>query len=309
MPPGLVAIVGDYVREFSHYFDLSGLDGVTVAFDYRDALLRLDRGRPDCSPLTPSDNGVAMAARVRRDGALRSHIVVDAAYVYPLADRDHPDFAESLHGLAHECAHVEITKKFDTCIPGFLFNTRWSHDPRDLHRQGIWISCWEEYEATRLSARFGRSPSETYKDYLVECLKITVHEANERIAAYRLHHDVDQVLSDVYSVYGRALKLASYFYGDAAGQGALISDLRASEYLHFVRGTWFEEHFYRLAHGLETLADRYGCWTSLEEFEEISLIIDEMVVDGGVITIERADGSFYIDVPFSPETEPGYYGI
>ncbi len=55
--------VGDWVRGFGHRFDLSRLDGVTVAFDYAQALAELDRGYETTFRLTPSDGhaiGVAM---------------------------------------------------------------------------------------------------------------------------------------------------------------------------------------------------------------------------------------------------------
>ncbi len=51
--------VGTAVREcvmlFSRHFDLSRLDGVTVAYDYAKALASLDRGYETKQVLTPSD--------------------------------------------------------------------------------------------------------------------------------------------------------------------------------------------------------------------------------------------------------------
>jgi hypothetical protein len=55
-----------YVRELSRQIDLSALDGITVAFDYAQALLDLDRGYATTRKLTPSDGlvyGVAMTLR------------------------------------------------------------------------------------------------------------------------------------------------------------------------------------------------------------------------------------------------------
>ena len=97
-------------------FDLSHLDGVTVAYDYTQALLDLDRGYTTSHPLTPSEGhaiGVAMTPSVIRDGVIKSHVPLSAPYIAPIADGDHPHFQHALHLLAHECAHVEINHKFD----------------------------------------------------------------------------------------------------------------------------------------------------------------------------------------------------
>ena len=37
-------LVATYVRSLSRYIDLTTLDGITIAFDYAQALLELDRG-------------------------------------------------------------------------------------------------------------------------------------------------------------------------------------------------------------------------------------------------------------------------
>lgn len=46
-------VLGEYVRELSRYIDLGQLDGITVAYDYGQALLDLDRGYETAYRLTP----------------------------------------------------------------------------------------------------------------------------------------------------------------------------------------------------------------------------------------------------------------
>ncbi|QFI70519.1 hypothetical protein [Sinorhizobium alkalisoli] len=82
----LAYCVGDYVRELSRYINLERLDGITIAVDYNEALLDLDRGCETDHRLTPSSElveGVAMAPSVIRDGVLKSHLVLNAAYIFP----------------------------------------------------------------------------------------------------------------------------------------------------------------------------------------------------------------------------------
>ncbi len=103
-------LVGAYVRELSRHFDLASLDGITVAYDYAQALLDLDRGYATSFKLTPSDGivlGVAMTPAVMRNGNLKSHMLFNADILRPLEDDKSDLHGLALHTLAHECAHVE----------------------------------------------------------------------------------------------------------------------------------------------------------------------------------------------------------
>ena len=159
-------MVGTCIRELSRQFDLSRLDGVTVAYDYAQALLDLDRGYETNFRLTPSDThvvGIAMTPSVIRDGTLKSHVLLNAAYMAPLEDFKHEHFGFVLHTISHECAHVEVTHKFDAAFPGFLLRTAHA-DARIGYRWQIILACWDEYAATLLSAGFGAEPTEGYED-------------------------------------------------------------------------------------------------------------------------------------------------
>jgi len=108
-------LIAMYVRELSRHIDLSSLDGITVAGDYNQALLDLDRGYVTSHKLTPSEElsfGVAMTPAVIRDGKVKSHIVINAGVVLPLENTNHEAFKLAFHTLAHECAHVEVTQRF-----------------------------------------------------------------------------------------------------------------------------------------------------------------------------------------------------
>jgi hypothetical protein len=74
-------LVATYVRSLSRYIDLTALDGITIAFDYAQALLELDRGYDTKHKLTPSEGivlGVAMTPAVIRDGKIKSHMLFNA---------------------------------------------------------------------------------------------------------------------------------------------------------------------------------------------------------------------------------------
>ena len=58
--------------------------------------------------------GVAMTPAVIRDGKIKSHMLFNAGILLPLEDEKNEFYEQALHTLAHECAHVEVTARFDT---------------------------------------------------------------------------------------------------------------------------------------------------------------------------------------------------
>lgn len=297
-------LIATWVRELSRDIDLSRLDGITVAGDYNQALLDLDRGYETSHELKPSDEyavGVAMTPSVIRDGNLKSHMVFNAGIVAPLDNVDDPLFPQALHVVVHECAHVEVMAKFDRAFPNVLL--RKSYDNiHDGIRWQIILACWDEYAATWISATYGENPTEAYEATFIEMLGRARNEANERIKSYRVHRDIGQVMEEVYGIYGNLMKFAAYHLGNMAGRGLSIEDLPKTKAQ--LEGHWFAAHFEALGALCRALADSYGDWKDTVPFEAIGDLVDEIVEEGGVLVTRSAKAGLYIDIPFSPETMP-----
>ncbi len=73
-----------YVNFFSRLYPLHDLDGITYARDYANTLATLDRGFETETTLTATSDsvalGVAMAPAVKRDGKLKTHVVISAIH-------------------------------------------------------------------------------------------------------------------------------------------------------------------------------------------------------------------------------------
>ena len=292
----LATAVLECVRFLGRHFNLSCLDGVTVAYDYREALASLDRGYETEHILTPSDGyavGVAMTPSVLRDDILKSHIVLNAHIVAPISKPDPESILLPLHVIAHECAHVEITQKFDEAFPRVLLRPQIG-DIRDSFRMKVILVCWDEYAATRLSAGFGENPADGYEETLIKHMATARSIADDFIRAYRFHGNLEQVYTEVCSAYGDLLKFASYALGNADGHGANISDSKVL--IDALSGHWFEPFFYRLSEACRSISAQYGRWTDRAAFEVIGDIADEIVAFGGISHRHLPDGRLYVDI-------------
>lgn len=297
-------LIGEYIRQISRVIDLSHLDGVTVAGDYAQALLDLDRGYATSHKLTPSTEhavGVAMTPAVIRDGTIKSHIVLAAEMILPLSTPEHEEFSTAFHMLVHECAHVELNHFFDAAFPG-----RTLQKPLEALHQGLrWqviSACWDEYGATWISANFGAEQTDNYEETFILVLNATRAKANDHIKEFRVHGNVEQIAGEVYGAYGGLMKFASYHLGNLAGRG--LSVCERPETILALQDHWFSPFFERLESLLKALASNHGKWTSLDEFEAIGDLADELVAMGGLTISSLPDGSGYVNVPFSDDTMP-----
>jgi hypothetical protein len=226
---------------------------------------------------------------------------LDAEYLAHLGDFEHEHFGLALHTIAHECAHVEITHRFDTAFPGFILRTSYP-DARIGYRWQVILACWNEYAATMLSAGFGIEPTEGYEDTFIRSLNETRSQANQCIKAFRVHGRIDQLLGEIYVAYGDLMKCAAYHLGNLRGLGRSLSEMpRTTEALE---GHWFAPYFIRLDDALKDIAKDYGTWADKGVFEVVGDLTDELLAHGGVHYKNRPDGRLYIDIPFTAETLP-----
>lgn len=293
-----------YVREISRYMDLSQLDGVTIAHDYRHAVKNFDRGDESLLPHEASDGhavGVAMTIPVVRDQVLKSHIILNAQHLLALEHTEHPDWDLAVHILAHECAHVEINQRFVAAFPDELFRKPGADYFRP-HRWSIILSCWNEYAATSKSAPYGAKQTSTYEDNFLHSLAETKQKSNDLIIAYRSHGDIAQIVAEIYDAYGELLKFSAYHLGNMKGLGLSLDQLpRTSEAL---TGHWFTPFFEQLGVACECIDSEYGLWANQDAFEAIGDLADRLIAAGGLHIKTRADGQQWIDIPYSPDTMP-----
>lgn len=301
----LAHLIGAVVRELGRHMDLSRLDGVTVAFDYDEALAELDRGIATTRPLLRTSDehlsGVAMAPAVLRDGLVKAHVVLWAPAVLPLeADRSDA-FDAALYLVAHECGHVADLKMRDENFPGTILQ-KTLLGVEEAILGPIAEALWEEYAASRASAPFGRGQTAYYEEGFVLVLGSARERADAAIGAYRLHEDVGRVLAEAGGPLAEPLRLGAYLFGHLDGLGEGLDSapgardlLASSPYRLFVQ---------RTTDALRDLWERRGRWTSLADLDPLRQVGREVLADGGLVLSRTPDGRCHVGVPFTPRTLP-----
>lgn len=154
----LLGMVLGFAITFGSMFDLTALDGITIADDYATALGNIDKGYPGMKAATPTLDqfgaGFAMAVPVLRAGQHKSHIVFNSALVRPLVDPANDGYDFAVHTLAHELAHV-----YDHMLRSKAMPNHYGTPMPDLKEAVLTefaMAAWDKYAASRLSAPWGR---------------------------------------------------------------------------------------------------------------------------------------------------------
>lgn len=291
----------------SQSIDLTGLDGVTVAFDYDEALVELDRGYETTYKLTATKDvaiGVAMAPRVIRDGVIKTHLVLNANYALNLLEEPGEEtefFWQSLHLVAHECAHVEVTAAFDRCFPGFLLQKA-HRNILDNMRWQVILATWDEYAVCRITGSIGYDPADDYLETLVKVLCDTRGQTYEMIKAYRTHRNVERVAAEVFGKLGDLLKYSSYFLGAVAAQET--PETHPAALTEVPEFEWFASFYERLLEVHELLWNEFRSWKELDAFEAIGDILEDMAESIGVEASRVSDDLIHFNIPYRRESMP-----
>jgi hypothetical protein len=303
----LGGILWSVIQTISGLIDMERLDGVTVSFDYDEALSTVDRGMEGLRPLSRSDGevvGIAMSPAVLRNGVVKVHLVFSASYIWGLMSEEgqSDDYRFALGVIAHECAHVEVTKHRDEAFPGTILRARYDDYEAELFGQ-IADICWEEYAACRAAAVFSSGKSDDYAEGLQAVVKIARDRSSEAIRSYRRHHDINRVVNEAGTPLCEPLKLASYLLGHLDGCG------KGWEVEAEARGTLEEKGYTdiidKLHAELRALWDKRGEWQSPEEFTPLREIVRDTFAFGGLyVGPGKSPGQGHINIPFTPETMP-----
>lgn len=295
--------IAETVRIISRYIDLSRLDGITVAYDYEEALSQLDRGYKPTRKLsrTSTDQllGVAMAPAVIRNGNIKGHLVFSAPRILPIEDAGSDSFKDALYLIAHECAHIEDLRHRDERFPKTILQTK-IIDTEEAFFAEITSILWEEYAACRISAPFGSEQAQVYEESFISVLDVANDKANEAIRSYRSHADLNRVLEEAGTPLCEPLRIAAYLIGHLDGLQENW-DIVPQAFKR-LEGNSYSTSINQLADALDYLWSTRENWETYGVFDPLKEIVRKVLATGGMIITRQSDGQMHLDIPFTSET-------
>ncbi|WP_370240338.1 hypothetical protein [Marisediminitalea sp.] len=282
-------------KELSKDFDVSELEGITVAFDYNEALSELDRGVETNVKLKASADrvvGVAMTASVLREGNLKSHLFFNASYLqHWLMNGNEDDVRHAIHVIAHEFAHVEFNKYFNICFPDITLRQKLPNITV-VKKYEAGIATWDEFFATRHSALVGDSRSEGYVTTLLEELSEAEAIVGIALYEYQTHRNVVDCYNSIAEQVLRLMKFSGYVIGDCYGSNKSLSDIEILR--NELANSWFKPYFEALGKDLEDLAEEYSQWSSFSPFDNILQQYDNLLQYFGVVVDNEESSTPYV---------------
>jgi len=311
-------VVRGYLELFGRWMDLSRLDRMYISFNYPETLASIDLGTSSDTILKPTNDevatGVAMAPSVLREDGWKSVIVMNATYARSLSyELDGSDGvteeqldafrAETLHILAHECGHVHDHTVQWRSLPPETHSKMWTRMEHRIKEPAR--ACWSEYIAEYFGASFATKDTlGNYESSFCQRLEIAWPAITASIRQYRMHGNIDQVISEVGLQIRNVITYAAYLLGYLANKkeslehGALNAAQASKDYPEL--GVFTE----RLRVGLDDLHDRYPDFTSLDVFTPLSEIVHDMYKRAGLTFTEKEDGMLRVDIPYRVDTLP-----
>ena len=301
LEPTVQRLLGRILDTVSQKLNLVGLDGITFANDYHQALLDLDRGYITDYKLTPSNDhgiGVAMSPSVMRDNKLKTHIVISAKAFFSMLEDEQENMI--INTIAHECAHVELNHLYDEAFPGTLLRTK--ANVLDHFRTECMLACWNEFGACWRSAQLGPTGQLYYESAFLPALEETRPAANAAIMEYRTHGDIGIVVNKVCGLYHNLLKYSAYHLGNLHGHGVDWRTVPSTT--DPLKEHWFLPFFERLDLACKATAANLGNWPNSAPFDALRDIAEDIVADSGMHFERHEDDRISLDIPMSIETMP-----
>jgi len=253
--------------QLSRIMPLARLDGVTVAYNYPQAVAEVDRGRSDIRPATTASAevgvGIAQTVAVFRGDLVKSHLVLASNVAYALIDEDSDTQLWAIHAIANQLALVAFQDVIDTTLPDTMLQ-KLEGMPGALF--GAIGGALDSYVASREISFLGayETVEAQYATLLEQAVDRALKDFPTLRVAYRYHGDLDRLLSEALSHARYILEFSAKLLGHADEKGAqpwkhgaLAASLKRAGLSNWI--VTFEAD-------LQRFYARVGQWESFDEF-------------------------------------------
>lgn len=302
-----IAALKDVLLDCGEMMDLGRLAGITVGFDFDDAVQSVELGIESSHAKSYTKDGdficVGKAMNVIRDGMVMSHVVYNANVIWPISDQEHADFLQAAHIIAHELGHVAELKWRDEALPGVMLKYQ-SPDWVNALLLQVAVVIWEEYAACRLTAPWGdpKQQIESYAASFEMAATNALPRVHTAIREYRHHGDVDRLLNEAGKDLAPPIKVLGYLLGQIDGSNIEvdIAEICPNHLQTVYRG--FVPRFHEKLRGIW---DTRESWAGMEIFDGLKGLTADVFRAAGMDIRKQSDGH-YVDVPFTPQTMPSF---
>jgi hypothetical protein len=293
----LLNSVMGFAKIFGSVFDLSALEGITIADDYVGALNRIERAYPGMGGPSPTRDqfgaGHAMAVPVLRGQAHMSHVVLNSELIRPIVDRESQSYGLAVHSLCHEFAHVYDHMRRSKALPG-LYGTPMT-DLREATLMQLAMGAWDEYAASRLSAPWGTPDyCAGYEQTLVPMLETILSRSEAAKKEFANHRSVERTMAELQEILGTFFVRASYLTGHIDGLGRPLEESAPALATALEQTSWFNSIWKRYNSLLREMFDKIQNWEGPEVYRPLKDLFEEMFLRAGMRIVALPDGGYYV---------------
>ncbi|HYD62632.1 MAG TPA: hypothetical protein VEC35_19915 [Noviherbaspirillum sp.] len=293
-----VQIVIALIKRLDHTLDLSELKSWKIVDDLEAGANELSAIVGRSIVLTKTEASAAIARVVHTDSG--SIILIAASVFRKLVEGPDTEVHLSINLLHHELCHIHDAGVRKSIL---WYQGRVEGDIITMTMLPILIRLWDEYSANRRSTPTIPSWFEQAQaELLIDEWSRVRHAVVLLIKEYRLHGDMDSLLSAVASQLGHLFQLAGYIFGTAAGRNKTLEE-SVPEAFCILRESWLAPLMLAGPESLAMLYDSFGSWSDVSVFDDLAEVC-RLVFEEAGLHISRFEDRLYIDVPFTPETMP-----
>jgi hypothetical protein len=279
--------------------DLVALDGITFAQDYAKALAELDRGFTTRRTLAATDvphaQGVAMTPTVVREGDIRFRIVAAAWVGLGLVEDNEELRSQAIYALCHEAAHVHHESKWYKAFPekhGTPIN-----EPGTISALlSEMFSAFSEYAVCRTTAMIRPESVSGYETGFVGAIDHTFSVRTERMRAYLLSRNHQQIFDEMAALFGELLKLSAYLLGHLDGLEAEMEDRAKTAYSRLQQHPALRAALDDFHKELKVLWEAQGTWSGFDAYCPLHACTLRLIAAYSV-TLRVSGSQFSVSVP------------
>lgn len=290
------------IRELSRYWPLNNLDGVTVAFDYAEALGALDRGFPVITPAEATQDeigtGVGMVLTVRRESEWKNHIVFGPSVVELLTSEDSIEVKSGMKLVAHELGHVADAELKRRAIGDTELSPIESliSDLKEQYLYGLSHHIWDEYFASRSASIFHPEGGSVEDELFCKTHAVFSERIREARVDYHWHRiELEDLMKVIKHNFYLLLLAAGYVFGLADGLEKELAEITPRSAI--LLGDEDMRQLREIHQVLLMLWQNRGEWNDFTEFLAINRPTEKLLEELEFFVSVTDEGWLHMEVP------------